>query len=92
MTDLLDELGDWSQIKHEILGKYAHAYTTIVKRQPFLKKVLYIDAFAGTGYGIDRGSGELLRGSALRAIRVTPPFDEIHLVEQDQHLIRPGAQ
>ena len=57
----LDELGEWSQIKHEILDKYAHAYTRIVTKQPLIQRVLYIDAFAGSGYGIDRDTGEHLQ-------------------------------
>ena len=84
MADLLDRLGDWSQIKHEILEKYAQAYTTIVTKQAFIKKVLYIDAYAGTGYAVDKGTGQQLRGSALRAMNVTPPFDELHFVEQEE--------
>jgi three-Cys-motif partner protein len=83
MTDLLDELGEWSQIKHEIIEKYAHAYTTVLSRQAVIRKTLYIDAFAGTGFGSDRDTGEQLRGSAIRATQVVPRFDELHFVEQD---------
>ena len=84
MADFIDQLGDWSQIKHEILDKYAHAYTTIVTQQPIIKRVLYLDAYAGSGFGVDRDTGEQLRGSALRALAVTPPFHELHFVEQDE--------
>src|SRR5262245_23614135 len=84
MTDFIDLLGDWSQIKHEILGKYARAYTTIVTQQTLIKKVLYLDAYAGSGFGVDRETGEQLRGSALRALAVTPQFHELHFVEQDE--------
>lgn len=62
IADALDQLGEWSQIKHEILAKYAHAYTTIVKKQPMIRSVLYIDAFAGCGFGADRDTGEQLKG------------------------------
>jgi len=34
-TGRSDQLGEWSLIKHEILEKYAHAYTTIVTQQRF---------------------------------------------------------
>ena len=83
VLDLVDRLGDWSQIKHEILEKYAHAYTAILTQQSAVKKVLYIDAYAGTGFGIDRETGETLRGSAMRAMEVTPPFHELHFIERD---------
>jgi three-Cys-motif partner protein len=78
---LLDQLGEWSLIKHEILEKYAHAYTTIVTQQPFIKKAVYADAYAGSGFAEDRDTGEQLRGSAVRLMGVTPPFDELHFIE-----------
>jgi three-Cys-motif partner protein len=83
VTDLLDQLGDWSQIKHEILDKYGRAYTTIVTQQPIIKKVLYLDAYAGSGFGVDRETGAQLQGSATRALAVVPPFHELQFVEQD---------
>ena len=83
-ADVFDELGDWSQIKHDILEQYAHAYTTILRRQTFVRRLLYIDAFAGSGYGVDSETGAQLRGSALRAMQVEPKFDELHFVEQDE--------
>lgn len=39
--------GKWTQQKLDILENYLDAYTTALKKQPF--KLLYIDAFAGTG-------------------------------------------
>ena len=40
--------GDWTEKKLSILKKYLEAYVTALSRQPF--ELLYIDAFAGTGY------------------------------------------
>ena len=37
---LLDQLGEWSQIKHDIIEKYARAYTTIITRQPFIRNTV----------------------------------------------------
>jgi hypothetical protein len=42
-----DEIGYWSEIKLDILREYASAYTTIMSKQSFIKRYLYIDAFAG---------------------------------------------
>jgi three-Cys-motif partner protein len=84
MSDELDRLGEWSQLKHEILEKYARAYTTVITAQPNIGKVIYIDAYAGPGFAVDRESGEQLRGSAVRAMQVAPPFDELHFVEEDE--------
>ena len=81
---LLDQLGEWSHVKHAILEKYARAYVTILNRQRFVRRVLYVDAFAGAGIAEDRGSGELLLGSALLAMQVEPAFDELHFVEANE--------
>lgn len=77
--------GQWTIEKLDILEKYLNAYTTALKKQPF--KLLYLDAFAGTGYvELDRGEdAEFIRGSARRAINVKDkPFDELIFVEKDQ--------
>lgn len=40
--------GDWTEKKLQVLEKYLKAYTTALKKQSF--ELIYIDAFAGTGY------------------------------------------
>jgi three-Cys-motif partner protein len=50
----LDEIGEWSEIKLEIIRKYASAFTTIMKNQKWCKGYVYIDAFAGAGVHISR--------------------------------------
>ena len=44
-----DEIGYWSELKLEIVKKYASAYSTILAKQSVVKAHLYIDAFAGAG-------------------------------------------
>ena len=70
----------------DILEKYLAAYTTALKRQPF--KLMYIDAFAGTGAINPRGENEDARsfidGSTRRAIKIDDkPFDRLIFVEKD---------
>lgn len=48
--------GEWTTRKLEVLDRYLHSYTTVLKNTPFRK--LYIDAFAGTGYRDARQSDE----------------------------------
>ena len=79
----LDRLNPWSKIKHEIIEKYAAAYTTILKAQPYLKRYVYIDAFAGAGVAVDAESDELIAAGALRALNVEPRFTEYHFIEQN---------
>lgn len=77
-----DEIGYWSEVKLEIVKKYAQAYSTILaaRHRPALHHV-YIDAFAGGGVHLSRTSGEFVLGSPLNALSVYPPFKEYHLID-----------
>ncbi|HNX49615.1 MAG TPA: three-Cys-motif partner protein TcmP [Thermoanaerobaculaceae bacterium] len=77
-----DEIGYWSELKLEIIKKYAQAYSTILAAQqrPRLKHV-YIDGFSGAGEHVSKGTGEMVPGSPLNALHVVPPFVEYFLVD-----------
>ena len=77
-----DEVGYWSEIKLEILKEYASAYSRILSAQkaPALSHV-YIDAFAGAGMHITKGTKTFVLGSPLNALFVSPPFREYHLID-----------
>ncbi|MCE2405700.1 MAG: three-Cys-motif partner protein TcmP [Dehalococcoidia bacterium] len=78
--------GQWTIEKLDILERYLDAYTTALKNQPF--KLVYIDAFAGTG-GIsirsaDDDAQSFIDGSAKLAIEIdAKPFDKLIFVEKD---------
>jgi three-Cys-motif partner protein len=80
----LDEIGPWSEVKLEIIRKYASAYSRILARQqkPSFEHV-YIDGFSGAGEHISRDTGNLVPGSPLNALQVEPPFVEYFLVDLD---------
>jgi len=84
--------GVWTEQKLEKVTQYLRAYTTALKNQPF--ELLYIDAFAGTGYRATKSSGqgsrgffplpqmtELAKGSARRALDIDPAFDRYIFIE-----------
>ncbi len=75
-----DEIGYWSELKLDIIRKYATAYATILARQPGLS-FSYIDGFAGTGVHVTKESGDYVAGSPLNALRIDPPFKEYFLVD-----------
>jgi len=54
--------GTWTQEKLQILRGYLERYTTALKRQQF--NLVYVDAFAGTGY-VDIGSPDDLQETPL---------------------------
>ena len=42
-----DEIGYWSEVKLDIVKKYAKAYSTIMAKQQSIKAHVYVDGFAG---------------------------------------------
>ena len=78
-----DEIGYWSEIKLEIISKYATAYSRIMAATPLIKSHLYIDAFAGAGKHLSKQSGQLVSGSPLNALQVSPPFRGFHFIDLD---------
>lgn len=79
--------GKHTAIKLDLVEGYLGFYTTALKNQPF--ELVYIDAFAGNGRCEIRDStGALVvtDGSALRAIKVEPHFQQLYLIEVKQDL------
>jgi three-Cys-motif partner protein len=80
----IDEIGPWSEVKLDIVKRYAVEYSKIItnQRDPSLFHV-YIDAFAGAGYHLSETTGGMVLGSPLNALLVRPPFREYHLIDLD---------
>ncbi len=76
-----DEIGYWSEVKLDIVRKYASAYSMIMSAQTSIRKHIYVDAFAGAGKHLSKRTGEFVPGSPLNALEVAPPFSEIHLID-----------
>ena len=55
-----DEIGEWSEIKLEIIKEYAGAYTNILSKMPWCTGYAYIDAFAGAGRHRRKTTGEFI--------------------------------
>lgn len=70
----LDEIGYWSEVKLEIVKKYASAYSRILTNQKFVKGLLYIDAFAGAGTHVAKRTGQTVPGSPVNAMAIEPPY------------------
>jgi three-Cys-motif partner protein len=76
-----DEIGYWSEVKLEIIGKYASAYSKILNAQATIGKHIYIDGFAGAGKHVSKRTGEFVLGSPLKALEVSPAFKEFHFID-----------
>lgn len=82
MNVQFDEIGYWSELKLEILEKYAQAYSSILSAQ--MKGRLshvYIDGFSGAGFHISKSTGKVVAGSPLKALAVEPPFKEYFFID-----------
>ena len=77
----LDEVGSWSEIKLEIVRKYAATYSTILTRQKNIRRHVYIDGFAGAGHHVSRTTGDVIQGSPAIALDIMPPFSEYHWID-----------
>ena len=95
----VDEIGPWSEIKLEIIRKYAAAYSTILSKQKYLHHV-YIDAFAGLGYHKSKTTQLLVPGSPRLAVETEPPFEKYYFIDMNEtkvaalgelEAIRPGC-
>ena len=80
-SEHLDVVGNWTEMKLQILQDYAKEYAKILKSQPYIKHVAYIDGFAGAGAHISKESGEVIKGSPARALAIEPRFSHYHFVE-----------
>lgn len=81
-ADDLQEIGPWTEIKHEIIREYAEPYSRILSTRdsPKLHHV-YVDAFAGPGRYRSRRTGEEVSGSPQIALEIDPPFREYHFID-----------
>ncbi len=84
MALVFDEIGYWSEIKLEIIEKYALAYSTVFSspNYRYLHHV-YIDAFAGSGTHISKTTKGQVRGSPQIALDINPPFKEYYFIDID---------
>jgi len=83
-----DEIGAWSEIKLEVIRKYASAYSTIFSaRSQHHFHHIYIDAFAGPGFHRSRSTGGFVAGSPMHALRVVPPFREYHFIDLESNKV-----
>jgi len=78
----VDEIGYWSEVKLDIIRRYAAAYSKILSKQGGLYHV-YIDGFAGAGEHLRKGTSEKVAGSPLQALTVAPPFREFFFIDSD---------
>ncbi len=80
-----DKINYWSEVKLDIVRKYAAAYSLILTRQlaPRFEHA-YIDAFSGSGLQLAKSTGMFVQGSPLNALAVVPPFRHYYFIDLDR--------
>lgn len=83
----IDEIGSWSEIKLEIIRKYAHAYSVILSTKDILSHA-YIDAFSGPGFHLSKTDKDrVIPGSPWIALETEPRFDDYYFIDMDSDKI-----
>lgn len=84
-----DEIGYWSEVKHDIIRRYALEYSKIISgwTNPELYHV-YIDAFAGPGHHISKKTNKPVSGSPQIALNIQPPFKEYYFIENNEEKVQ----
>ena len=73
-----DEIGSWSEIKIEIVRKYAEAYSTVLAKHRL--RYSYIDGFR-PGEHRRKHTGEQVMGTPLEVLSVQPRFHDYYFVD-----------
>jgi three-Cys-motif partner protein len=81
MALTFDEIGYWSEIKLDIIKRYAQEYSRILSKREFYH--VYIDAFAGSGKHYSKTTNDLVSGSPEIALNTKPPFKEYYFIDID---------
>ena len=84
MSPIDQPIQPWTKDKLDLLGKYLHAYSTIMSNQGWLKSYSYVDAFANTGKYVDEDTQSYVDGSPLIALKCNPSFSDYWFVDLAQ--------
>jgi three-Cys-motif partner protein len=79
----LDVVGNWTEVKLQILRDYSKEYAKILNKQQYIRHYAYIDGFAGAGSHISKTTGMEIEGSPKIALQIHPPFSYYHFIDMD---------
>jgi three-Cys-motif partner protein len=84
MSDkLVEAVGEWTEVKLQIIREYTQAYAKILANQPYLNHFAYIDGFAGSGTHISKTTGDKIYGSPAIALETKPAFTHYYFIDMD---------
>jgi three-Cys-motif partner protein len=71
----------WAEKKYRLVSLYAELFATGMKNK--WDKRVYLDLYAGPGFGKIPGTSTVLKGSPMLALTVTHPFDKYIFCEEN---------
>ena len=83
-------VGFWTEIKLEIIRRYASAYSLIPSKQKYIHRV-YIDGFCGPGKHISKNGTHFVSGSPSIALEIDPPFERSYFIDMDPRKLHAGS-
>jgi three-Cys-motif partner protein len=87
--DKIDIVGNWSEEKLNLLGKYLNAYTNIMQAQNWCRNgYYYIDAFAGSGKPKSKDEERYIDGSPIVALKIKNPFKSYIFIEKEDWRVK----
>jgi three-Cys-motif partner protein len=78
---VLPHVGGWTEEKHRRVSIYSTLFSSAMKGK--WDTLVYVELFAGAGYGRIRGTSKLIVGSPLLALTVKDPFDKYVFCEEN---------
>jgi len=79
------DIGSWAETKYRLLALYDGLFSTGMKYKWDLR--VYIDLYAGAGYGRIKGTKKVVMGSPILALTVSDPFDKYIFCEESAELL-----
>ena len=78
---IFPEIGPWAEEKYRLIALYDHLFAKGMKDKWDVR--VYVDLYAGAGFGKVKGAETRLMGSPIIALNVEFPFDRYIFCEQD---------
>ena len=79
------EVGAWAEDKYRLVALYDELFSMGMKNR--WDERVYVDLYAGAGFGRVRGTKKILKGTPLLALGVSTPFDKYIFCEENGGLL-----
>ncbi len=79
------DIGSWAAEKHGLVSLYAKLFSSGMKAK--WKTRVYLELYAGAGYGRVKGTAKVIPGSPIRALTLEHPFDKYVFCEKNDEFL-----